>query len=152
MRIGNVGRLIGIGALATTAVALAACTGGRNRSDDPIIAAQQSFTELLRPSGDTSTPLSVAQDAVREVLRDGAVVGSYDGTRYVEAADTHEFGTPTGADPEVDVQGDGLATPREQQQVIRHFDTDGTRGLSPSEWTAFTDEVGITWSAAGSGA
>lgn len=105
-------------------------------------------SDLLRQlqPGWRSSGLNVATQSVREVRGDdGAVRGSFDGSRLLQAADAHAFGTPTLGDSVKDIAGDGTATFNEVRQVVRSFDVDSSLVLERSEITAFEAEVGVRW-------
>lgn len=87
-----------------------------------------------------SQRLSVTRDAVRR-----AENGAWDGSRLLQAADTHAYGTPAIGSPAVDVQGDGFATFNEVRHVVRHFDADASGVFDFSEIRTFEAAVGIRW-------
>jgi hypothetical protein len=127
------------------AIALAACTGGGSRPDGPMAELTSELLAQLKP-GWRSGGLNVATQAVREVRGDdGALRGSYDGSRLLQAADSHAYGTPTIGDPIQDVAGDGTATFNEVRQVVRSFDSDDSLVLERPEVVAFEAEVGVRW-------
>jgi hypothetical protein len=131
---------LGIGA----AAALAACTG-RKADDGPMGDLTTSLIQQLKP-GWRSGALDVASDAVAVVRRDnGSIQGTYDGTRLLQAADAHAYGTPAIGTPAADVQGDGKATFNEVRQVVRAFDEDSSGSWSGAESSAFEQAVGIRW-------
>ena len=131
---------VGVGAAAL----LAACTGGA-KTDGPMGPLAGDLMKQLDPSW-RGSGLDLATQSVREVRgEDGRVRGTYDGTRLLQAADAHEYGTPTITDPAADVRGDGTATFNEVRHVLRHFDVDESGDFSTSERRAYNDAVGMKW-------
>ena len=136
---------LGIGAT----VALAACTGpgkGGGTDDGPMGELSTGLIKTLVPSW-RSGGLDVATQGVREIREGSAVIVKVDGTRLLQAADEHRFGTPTIGDPAVDVARDGTATFNEVRHVVRHYDSNADGTFQNAERAAFEREVGITWEA-----
>lgn len=126
-------------------MALAACTGGGKGTDTgPMGELSGGLMRQLDPSW-KSGGLNLATQSVREIRDGGQLRGSYDGTRLLQAADEHRFGTPAIGVPEQDVKGDGSATFNEVRHVVRHFDANADGALQNAERIAFEQEVGIRW-------
>lgn len=135
---------LGIGA----AVALAACgPSSSSKGTGPMALLSNQLMDNLHPEGYRGAQqLNLATDSTRAVTRpDGSVQGSYDGTRLLQAADSHAYGTPTIGDPAKDLKGDGIATFNEVRHVVQHFDTDGSLAFDGDENRAFEGAVGIRW-------
>lgn len=130
----------GVGA----AVGIAACgSGGGAKADDgPMSDVTRGLMDQLKPRANS---LDVRTQAVRQ-----AGSGAYDGTRLLQAADAHAYGTPAIGDPTQDVKGDGKATFNEVRQVVRGFDANANDALESAELRAFEGTVGIRWVPAGS--
>lgn len=139
-------KVAGFAALgAGAAVALAACTGrGAGKDDGPMADFAAGMMQQLQPSW-KSGGLDVATQSVREIREGGTIRGRYDGTRLLQAADEHRFGTPAISDPAADVKGDGSATFNEVRHVARHFDVNADGVLQRAEQRSFEQEVGIRW-------
>ena len=98
----------------------------------------KSLMATLKPG--ESQRLSVTGDAVRRASN-----GAWDGTRLLQAADSHAYGTPTIGSPTVDVQADGFATFNEIRHVVRHFDADASGAFDFAEIRAFESAAGVRW-------
>ena len=130
---------LGVGA----AVTLGACANRSNVSG-PMADLTKDLIDRLKPG--STGPLEVATEGVCEYRDDdGRLRGTMDGTRLLQAADAHAYGTPEVIDVAKDVQGDGRATFNEVREVVRHFDADASLDWSAEEATAFEREVGIRW-------
>lgn len=126
-----------------TAAVLTACSRGSNVSG-PMADLTKDLIDRLKPG--STGPLDVATEGVREYRdEDGRLRGTMDGTRLLQAADAHAYGTPEVIDVAKDVRGDGRASFNEVRQVVRHFDVDGSLEWSVDESLAFEREVGIRW-------
>jgi hypothetical protein len=127
---------IGVGIAAT----LTACSGGAKKPAPANGDMSDLTTDLMSRLKPGATKLNVSTDAIRRFSN-----GALDGTRLVQAADTHAYGTPTIIDPAKDVRGDGFASFNEVRHVARHFDTDATGTWNQDETRAFEAAVGIRW-------
>lgn len=143
----HIGLRIGAAVVGTAGLVgvLAACS---TRRDDgttkarPMSDLTLSLMDQLKPgvSRAARPALDVQRDAIRRETN-----GAMDGTRLLQAADAHAYGTPAAADPARDVRGDGTATFEELRHVVASFDADGSGRLDNTEVRTFEQTVGLRW-------
>lgn len=137
---------LGIGAMALLGACASTRKPGGGEPQDELSSLANALMRQAHPSHRNGGSLDVATQAVQQVRGEGGrLVGAYDGTRLLRAADEHRFGAPVNADPSVDVANDGTATFVEVREVLRHFDADGSNSFQRDELRAFESAVGVEW-------
>lgn len=144
MQISTMRRLaLGTSVIGTCAL-VAACKPAA--SSGPAGELTKSLMEQLHGGSFRGTPkLDVVKDARIERRNDaGESTGAYDGSRLLQAADSHALGTPEIIDAG-DVKNDGTATFNEVRQVVRAYDRDQSGSIdTPAEQREFA-AVDILW-------
>lgn len=140
---------LGIGAAVVglgVAVGLAGCA----QETGPAASLTKGLFATMTPEGGrTPKSFNVATDGVVELHKDdGSPQGTIDGTRLLQAADAHAYGTPVVFDAAKDLQGDGTATFNEIRQVVYSFDTDHDDRWGVGEAKPFEAAVGPVYTPA----
>lgn len=140
-------RAIGIAALGIGTVATLAACGSANENKSPEAVAADTMAKF-----DSNLPFtkSYQLDVRGESSRpqfdfNGQLQGTYSAAALLSAADNHTFGTPTNADPTIDVKSNGKATFNEIVQVVRHYDADTSGLLDGAEAKQFDREMGVSF-------